>query len=253
MSKPVGPKRFLITTLVIGEEIEALSAYTLPTMEDYALRVGADFKVMGKTGISETLSPYYEKNQIFDFFDEYEKVLYIDSDILVSPDAPDLFSLHDGDRVMAIEVENVYKAATNEKNALNNTLGEVEWTAKYFNSGVVLFTEKYKSLLNTTDGLIDKWIDAKKNGQVSGLNDQSIFNYRVNQQSIPMQYVDHSFNYTKAWGSFNKRFSKYFIHYAGLKGRRLKMIKRDSALLKSTATRKLLSKSPALVSILDKF
>ena len=242
----------LITTLVVGSEIEALSEYTLPTMRAYAQKVGADFKVMGLTDITQRLSPYYEKNQIDNFLDEYDRVLYIDSDILVVPDAPDLFAMHDGHSVMAVSVEHIYRAVEQEKASLNQVLGEVNWTREYFNSGVVLFTKAHRELLNTSDGLIEKWIAAKETGTVNGLNDQSIFNYRVNQLSIPMQYVSPAFNFTKAWGTFHTRFSQYFIHYAGMKGQRLARVKKDADVLRQSRKFSLFSHAPWLVKLQDK-
>ena len=154
---------------------------------------------------------------------------------------------------MAVSVEQIYKAADKEKESLNQVLGEVSWTREYFNSGVVLFTKAHRELLNTSDGLIEKWIAAKEAGTVNGLNDQSIFNYRVNQLSIPMQYVSPAFNFTKAWGTFHTRFSQYFIHYAGMKGQRLARVKKDAGIIKKPAKFSLFSRTPWLVKIQDKF
>lgn len=58
----------LIATLVIGDEIEALANYTVPTMEAYAKKVGAEFKILRATEITERLSPYYEKTRFTTFW-----------------------------------------------------------------------------------------------------------------------------------------------------------------------------------------
>ncbi|QJR81976.1 hypothetical protein CA267_015055 [Alteromonas pelagimontana] len=245
-------KRYLVTTLVVGDEIEALAKYTVPRIQRYAESMGADFRVMGLTDISQRLSPYYEKNQIYNFLEDYEKVLYIDSDILITPDAPDLFAICSGDNIAAVSVEHVYKAVDDEKRSLATLLGDVEWKQEYFNSGVVLFTAAYRNLLNTTDGLIESWIAGKKEQHLPGLNDQSVFNYRVNQLNIPITFIDSAFNFTKAWGCFEKRFSKYFIHYAGMKGNRLQRIQKDDWILSRPSVYQVMKKSPWLVKVLDK-
>lgn len=247
----MGQNKYLITTLVIGQEIESLAKQTVPGMEQYAKRVGADFKVIGKTEISERLTPYYEKNQIFNFLDEYDKVLFIDSDILITPDAPNLFRQCNGDEIAAVSVEDVYGAVEKEKAMLQQFLGETEWTKKYFNSGVVMFTRKYRDLLNTSDGLIEKWVEGKAQAGVTGLNDQSVFNYRVNKHNIPIVYLDKAFNFTKAWGCFHKRFAKFFIHYAGMKGNREFRIKFDNRVIKSGVLYPIFKRFPVLVKFVD--
>ena len=245
------PEKKLITTLVIGEEIESLAKYTIPFMKGYARRVGADFQEMKATKIAEQLSPYYEKTQIYDLLDTYDRVLFIDADILIAPDAPNLFDDCPKETVAAVSVEGVYSAVEKEKQSLNKVLGKLDWNKEYFNSGVVMFPRVHRVLLNRTDGLIEKWIKAKESGTVVGLNDQSVFNYRVNARNIPMHYIDPSFNYTKAWGEFESRFSKHFIHYAGMKGNRLLRIKIDNRIISSQLLFGLFRRSKLLTRMFD--
>ena len=244
--------KYLISTLVIGEEIEEIAKITVPRIEAYAKRVGADFIVLGKTTISDQLSPYFEKMQLFGYLDHYEQILFIDADILITPRAANLFEYCADDMVSAVSVNNVYKDVNTEHENLASLLGEVDWTLPYFNSGVVMFTQQHRALLNTTDGLIEKWIEGKARTNKRGLNDQSIFNYRVNQLKIPMNYIDKSFNFTKAWGLFEHRFSMNFIHYAGMKGQRLKRISLDSRILNKTSLFFLCKQLPLLTKIFDK-
>lgn len=242
---------FLVVTLVIGDEIEALARYTVPSIRQYAEKIGADFKVLEKTDISEKLSQFYEKNQIRDYLEHYSKVLYIDADILVSPDAPNAFTQYPGDNIGVVSVEQVYKAAEKEKQTLIKELGDVAWTKEYFNTGVVLFSAAHKQVVNTDDGLIEKWIEAKSQRNVAGLNDQSVFNFRMNQWDVPLTYMDNAFNFTKAWGCFEKRFSKYFIHYAGMRGNRITRIKVDDYVLQNSFLYSVLKASPLLTKLFD--
>ena len=245
-------RKYLITTLVIGEEIEKLAELTVPRMQRYAERVDADFIIMGKSDISDRLSPYYEKTQIYSYLDQYEQVLFIDTDILITPDAPDLFEICPKDMVSAVSVDAVYKAVEEEKLLLKELLGVIDWQLPYFNSGVVMFTRQHKQLLNTTDGLIERWIQGKEQNGRNGLNDQSIFNYRANQLNIPVHYIDYSFNFTKARRCFEKRFTMNFIHYAGMKGQRYSRMKIDNWVLNSRFTLWCFKTNALLVKVFDK-
>ncbi|QPG06396.1 hypothetical protein IT774_04180 [Salinimonas marina] len=241
----------LVVTIVIGEEIGSLAKYTVPTMEAYAKKVGADFKQLGKTEISDKYLEPYEKNQIRKFFDKYDKVLFIDADILVTPDAADFFDACEGDNMGMVSVDKYYPVAEREKKNLQKVLGEVDWKKDYFNAGVMLYTSKYQHVLNTDDGLIDKWRAAQAKG-MDGRNDQSIFNYRVNKHDIPTTFVDRGFNFTRVFGCFEKRFSQYFIHYAGLKGNRLTRIKVDNYVMNTPLLYKILKKCPKVTWVFDR-
>ncbi len=233
--------------------MESLATYTVPLMEAYASRVGADFKKLGKSKVTEELSPYYEKTQIFDLLNLYERVLFIDCDILITPDAENLFDYSTNDSVAAISVEDVYPGAQKEKSVLSQLLGEVDWVQPYFNSGVVLFTSTHKNLLNRTDGLIEKWIKGKELQNIKGLNDQSVFNYRVNKYSIPINYLDPAFNFTKAQGHFEERFGKHFIHYAGMKGNRHFRVRLDRKIIDNRLIYNLFKNNAKLSKTFDFF
>lgn len=241
----------LITTLVIGKEMETLSLFTVPLIENYANSLGCDFKVLRQSKISERFSPHYEKTQIYTLLSQYESVLFIDCDILITPDAPNLIELNREDDVLAVSVEEIFKNVSNEKSSLCAVLGEIKWRKPYFNSGVILFTAKHKEILNTTDGLIETWTNAKTERNINGLNDQSIFNYRANKYDIPISYINNAFNFTKAHGEFESRFDKYFIHYAGMKGNRLKRIYIDKKVLEYSWLYKLLKRSPRITKVFD--
>lgn len=241
----------LVVTIAIGDEIASFAKYTLPTIQAYAEKVGADFTLLEETEISEKFLPTYEKNQIRHYLDSYQNVLYIDADILVTPDAPDLFDLCPADKVGVVSVDQVYAKADEEKALLKQELGDIDWVHEYFNAGVMMFSDEHKHMANTTDGIIDKWVAAKAKKGIKGLNDQSVFNYRVNKLEVPLYYLDQSFNFTKAWGCFERRFANYFIHYAGLKGNRVTRIRLDSSILRRPLAYRLFKRFPVLTRLFD--
>ncbi len=68
-------------------------------MARYAKRINADFLVVQERKYSLLLRgyvngdlPVYEKFRLADFLEQYDRVLYLDSDILITPQARDIFA-----------------------------------------------------------------------------------------------------------------------------------------------------------------
>lgn len=88
----VTPQRpFLVCTVAVGDTGAAMLEATGPLMRRYAERVGADFAAI--TG--PTLNPYVlaDKFRLHHLTPHYERLLFLDADALIHPDAPDLFRL----------------------------------------------------------------------------------------------------------------------------------------------------------------
>lgn len=242
----------VVATLSVGDEAEAMGEISIPLMKLYAKKFGADFIVMGKTDISEKLNPFYEKMRIAGLLESYDEVLFLDIDILVTPWAENIFELVPNDEIGVVSVEDIFGQVEKQKDMLNNFLGILEWKLPYFNSGVFVVKKNHIPLLNIDDKLIEQWIDGLRvSGIEKSLNDQNILNYRANMHSIKVCYLDKSFNFTKAWRTFSKRFNKNFIHYAGIRGKRTLMMKRDAKILHSNVS-VLYKKSPIFVRVADK-
>src|SRR3989344_7906914 len=82
--------RTALFTICIGDFYTKLSKVTHPTIKNYAQKIGADFIV--KTETSFPL-PHYAKFEIAKLLETYDRVLYLDTDILVSPDTPNIFDI----------------------------------------------------------------------------------------------------------------------------------------------------------------
>lgn len=80
-------ERKLICTLNLDNHQPEVTAITYPTIEAYAHKIGADFKVI--TEERYKYSKTANKFGIRDYSGLYDWYLYIDSDTIVNPDAPD--------------------------------------------------------------------------------------------------------------------------------------------------------------------
>jgi predicted O-methyltransferase YrrM len=81
-------EKLAIVTLVTSPEWRQLAAITLPSQRCYAERLVADFVVLDKRVYPH---PHYDKWQIYDLLGCYDRILYLDADMIVRPDCPDLF------------------------------------------------------------------------------------------------------------------------------------------------------------------
>lgn len=61
----------------------------------YAKKIGADFRVIRERSCP-TEWPHVEKSRAKGFLREFDRILFLDCDIIVKPDAPDIFDLDPG-------------------------------------------------------------------------------------------------------------------------------------------------------------
>ena len=54
------------------------------------MRRSADFVLLNKRVYSH---PHYDKWQIYDLIADYDRVLFLDADVIIRPDCPDLFAM----------------------------------------------------------------------------------------------------------------------------------------------------------------
>ena len=102
-------ERCAVVTIAVGDRITGLRETVEPTHRYYANRIGADHIVIDQAKIC---GPKFgcEKFQIYNFFDGYDRILYIDLDAIPRPDCPDLFSLVPPN-CLGVRYEKIYNQA----------------------------------------------------------------------------------------------------------------------------------------------
>jgi lipopolysaccharide biosynthesis glycosyltransferase len=246
-----------IVTIVVGPYAERMAKATNPFMRDYARKCGADFFVIQEPKFQHLGKLYYEKFQLYALFETYERILYIDCDVLVSPDSPDLFSLTPADHFSASS-EETWSKYPECKSAILAELGEIRWTYPYFNAGVMLASRLHREVFDPSHPALQRWAneEVRKRYPYQG-DDQTYFNYRVNELQIPMVDRGFKFNHTRSIARTQTRFRSFFIHYAGPSGHRygerLVQIEKDARALASPTTRALSRRSLVYRWVADRF
>jgi len=212
-----------IYTIMIGDH--PMFRYTRYSMEKYAQRVNADLivrtqrllDVLGDKGNLSITTACAEKFFIEDLLNIYDRVLYLDGDILIHPNAPNIFDAyqnlnkvymlnegaHEDRSQCAITItQKLNYKGTWEKNAENSFV--------YYNAGVILCS-KESNFLNYKSLNEFKFMYRKVQH-----HDQTYFNYLIQKYKIPNESIDYRFNRMDLFRNFEKRFEGYFIHYAGM-------------------------------------
>lgn len=192
------PLKKAVVTLAIGNKHEEMQNISHPTMQAYAKKTGADFVVIKDIKLRMT-SLLFEKWQMFDLLFEYDRILFLDTDILVAPDCPNLFNLVPLDKVGAF-AESDYKDCKQWILDIQKQLGNIGWEGEYLNSGVGVYSYIHRAIFDRTQPYV-----------VPG--DQHTYNYRIKQMGFKVFPLSINFNHMELCRI--DHLSSYLIHYAG--------------------------------------
>lgn len=211
-----------LVTLAVGDFYTKMGAITHPLMKAYADRCGVDFIVLDDRKVNESynLDERYEKFQLYNLIDDYDQIVFVDTDILISPRTPSLFDLVPNDRFAAVS-EAKFSKAGRDIQLTQEILGEVEWKNDYFNSGMMVFGKAHKSLFDPTREQLKIWSTGEfRKNHTNLLNDQPYLNHRINELGISLIEMGYQYNHTRVITRTHTRFKSYMIHYAGPSGHR---------------------------------
>jgi len=149
----------LVITIATGAKFVELLGYTRPLMEAYAARCNADFIALTNQQYDQWQR---EKFRVYEFAQQYEQTLFLDSDVVIRPDCPDLFSLYASSDV----------AMHNDLPKNPSTNGQWKWQDEYYdmlrsqsvkryepedamwNTGVVLTSKRGASIWKPPEQLL---------------------------------------------------------------------------------------------------
>lgn len=200
----------LICTIAHGESYEMLASASHPAMKDYAARCGADFESFPVNApLPEGLSPAWLKLiGIHKRLEKYDRVCFIDTDLIIHPEAPNLFDVVPPEKFGAF-FEGLFIAQ--RFYSLEQALKDYAITTKrkyqgeYFNSGVMVLSKLHRDIFI--------WPES----QHSNFYEQGLLNARVFASEIPVHRLNYKFNrmnfYDKLIGE--DRRASWFVHYAG--------------------------------------
>ncbi len=184
----------------------------------YAEKHGIDYFVSNSVGVRFMIA-HFEKFQGFNLFDlGYDRVLFLDRDVLINPDAPDIFECYpDMDTLYALD-ENADIEHMDRDYIVDAISSDISWPRnergkyRYFNSGVLLVSRNFK-----------EFIDGFRNTRLYDIPqmriyyEQTCLNYMAAKKLIRFKSLDECWNRMDKMvpDPENHRHQAHFIHYAG--------------------------------------
>jgi hypothetical protein len=207
-----------LITLAIGMPQAARTAQRI--FAAYADRHGLAFEVITAPRyrirpnlIRKRLVWYHiEKFQLFDAFDRYRRILFLDSDILIAPDCPNLLELVPAGELGCVFDDRGADAWKREAELrrLERRLGALPaGPRRYFNSGVMVLDGTHKALfeMDRKAFIRGRWPE------------QTLLNYRVLAGQYRVHELPSRYNFladgSNGWEQAENRRKAGLVHYAG--------------------------------------
>ena len=199
-----------IVTICIGDQFKKLAELTHPTIKAYADRIGTDFIIIDQKKISNKFL-HYEKFQIYDLLGKYHRIIFMDSDLIVRPDCPDLFEIvpehclgifNEGTFVPGI-MEVVRDACVKYKISIP------KWDGQYYNTGVMVLSRLHRQIFVKPEQEYDYYHSVYH-------FEQPYLNLKIIADGYKVQDIEYKFNRVSLMDHLTgeHRLSSYIVHYA---------------------------------------
>lgn len=207
----VSSSRLAVVTLATGQNGRELLALSGKSLASYATKCGADFHVIGGEPTQSDF-PFEDKWRAGQYLDFYDRVFYTDADVLIRPDAPNLFDLV-GEELLGICDENLYTAPRlsgwwgadrQVMSEIQRDNGFPECTgAAYYNAGFWVASRRHRPLFSHPTVPYRAFHEAE----------QCLLNARILNFEVPI----HVFGPDLVWCHYAgpKRANQPFLHFSG--------------------------------------
>jgi lipopolysaccharide biosynthesis glycosyltransferase len=207
-------KNRLIVTIMVGNDPSFY--FVKKSFNDYAKKVKADFlcltenrSLLQSKQRSKMLEALFIKICLGDLSKDYERVLYLDADILVTPHAKNIFDEYPNKNYLYMLNEGATSDRQKELNLISSRLKTPINDTNYFNAGVILFSQKLEFLQAIRIHDLDYF---KKN---TSWFDQTYINFKIRFNNLQAHSITQDFNRMGNREDAGRRYSADFIHYSG--------------------------------------
>ena len=198
-----------VITLCVGDAYEKISKLTHPTIEAYAKKIGAIFIVIRDRIYGDEIPTGYEKLRLKNYLEEYDRIIYVDTDLIIRPDTPNLFEFLPEGMFCAF---NEGAWIPDRLKSLGQAVKEFglstpEFKNQYYNTGVMVFEKKHSKLFIEPPAFINHFYE------------QSFLNIMIARERPEIRELPHIYNrmshFDQIKGTVDYRHENYIIHYAG--------------------------------------
>jgi hypothetical protein len=204
-------KRLVVTRC--DSNAERLAKVTHPILECYAKAWNADFKILDHD--EEWMTDYemchYRILKVGELLDDYDRILVIDTDVIIMPGCPNPFETVDPEKIGSIyeDVGSRMMPRLQVIGEIQDIHGNVGWESGYINTGVFVVSKKHKPIFRKING--EFW---------TGFGyDDALLGYNIHKFGFEIQELSFKWNhmsmFSEPWNRNANRFNSYIIHYAG--------------------------------------
>ncbi len=195
------------------DNIKEITNITFPSIQDYADSINADFKVLSHTPpvMTSDNRPHYRIFEVGNLLNEYDRILCLDCDMLITKTCPNIFDVVPMDKVGSIfEDKGTRKPdRLNKIKGIQAKWGNVNWMEGYTNAGTFVVSKQHKNIFTPHNG--EYWLDW-------GSADLHL-SYNIHKYGHKIYELDFKWNhmtlFSEPWNNNADRFQSYIIHYAG--------------------------------------
>jgi len=196
------------------EKYRAISELTHPILQRFAEKWGAERLNWIKDHddcVTQYGKMFGRMYHIYNLLDEYDRVLLLDSDIVINKTCPNLFEIVPEDKIGVVmeDVGSRLKERRFRISEIQKAWGNIGWIKDYFNAGVMLVSRRHRTIFGKS-----------MKGRWEGLGyNQSDLGYHIHRLGLKYHKLHWKFNhmsmFSEKWNGSPSRFDSYIIHYAG--------------------------------------
>jgi len=204
----------LLMATCSDESQMSFGQFTLPILKMYAKKWGADFKILGDQSYNELGEAMWNYRTLifYDLFEIYDRILYLDSDIIINNNCPNVFDVvpYDTAGLVMEDKGSRLKARRKLIADIKSAYGDIEhWTTGYPNTGLYLTSKIHRDIFTKINGKL--WDRLGYDG--------CHFMYQI--MKFGYKWVDlgykwnHMSMFSEPWNGSPSRFNSHILHYAG--------------------------------------
>ena len=195
------------------ENINEMTSLTHPIIKNYAKKCNADFITMTEDSDCDVGHGkwHFKIMQVGDLLEDYDRVLNLDSDILINHDCPNLFDVVPYESIASVYEDKGSRELDRHERirSIQEKFGYINWNVGYINTGVFLTSQLHKNIFRKINNeyWTGKGFDDAHLGYQIVKNDYSFY-------ELPFHYNNMTM-FCEAWNGFHNRFKSHIIHYGG--------------------------------------
>jgi hypothetical protein len=194
-----------IVTAVFGQEYARISEVSMPTLEAWAKRSDAELVLLNRR-MWPHFHIHWEKFQLGQLLKKYDRLCWIDNDVVVNPNAPSIFKAVDPLKFGAFDEGKVFTdrmgQLVDEADSYGIPIRDRGYV--YFNAGVMVVGQQHSGIFI--------FPEEPKSGPMC---EQTYTNLQVMRLGFPFQDLTSRWNGLHSIHRKGNRRDLWTVHYAG--------------------------------------